>query len=273
MSEDISLLGDAADVDVTPEPSGQDQVHILRGDDKQTFEKPEDVPDEYWDKETGAYKGDDLIKALKAEQQKSIGLRQKLSKGHQNVPQEASAYQVQLADEVDIGDDDEGLELFRNIAFKNNLSQEQFNGVVAEFFNAYKDGNLGTNDNEEDEEAEQQRAEEYAAAEKAKLGEYADQAIANAKSLGRTLIQSGVLSEELLPDYMDMARNANQVKILNIFRDAMGYKSDIPTNLDNLVPGQESESAILQIMRDPTYETDLSLQKKVADYYKRNYSS
>lgn len=273
MTAEVSLLGQVDTAELDNESNGQDQVYDLKaGDQTQTFERPKDVPEEYWDDKSGSYKGDQLLNALKAEQQKALGLRQKLSRGHQNAPSEANAYQLQVDDQdIQINEDDDGIQLFRNIAFKNNLSQEQFNGVVSEFFNAYKEGNLESNDNEDDDpEFAEEQAIAYMETERNKLGENANQILTNINAFGRQLYKQGVLSKDDLETFKNIGVSAENIRLLDKLRTAAGYISDIPIDVQPL-SNLPSKEEIDQIVASPEYQTDRVLQKKVSDYFVKVY--
>jgi hypothetical protein len=201
-------------------------------------------------------------------------LRQKLSKGHQNVPPEANAYQLQFEDQdIEISEDDDGIQLFRDIAFKNNLSQEQFNGIVTEFFNAYKEGNLESNDNDEDDpELAEQNAQAYMEAERSKLGENADQILSNINAFGRALYKQGVLSKDDLETFSNIGVTAENVRVLDKLRVAAGYISDIPVDVQP-VSGLPSKEEIDKIVADPNYWSDPVLQKKVSNYFAQVYGN
>ncbi len=269
MVEEKSLLGDfdPSELESQPENPG-DAVVLQRGQDgkvKQTFEKPEDLPNEFWDPENGTYKADEILKAYKAEQQKALGLRQKLSKGFQNVPQEMTAYQVD-AEDFEINDEGE-LNAFREIAFNNKLTQEQFNGLIRDLHKYTSQLSDGDNSPED----RQQYAEQMFQQEMSKLGEDAPKIITNLRSWGRSMVQQGVMSEDDYKTFLDMPVTAEQVQILNKLRYASGYIKDIPVNSIGVSSGPSREE-IDKILASPEYDRgDPVLVKKVQDYFKQVY--
>lgn len=266
--EDKGLLGDydPSELSVQPEHPG-DAIVLQRGPDgqpKQTFERPSDLPQEFWDDENGSYRSEEILKAYKAEQQKALGLRQKLSKGVQNVPQDVNAYQVD-GEDLEVGDENE-LNAFREIAFNNKLSQEQFNGLIRDLQKYSADLQGG-----EDPEDRQQYVENVYQQEMSKLGEDAPQIISNLRSWGRSLVQQGVMSDDDYKAFLDMPVTAEHVRILNTLRHASGYITDIPVNSSGLISGTSKEE-IDKILASPEYDRgDPVLIKKVNDYFEQMY--
>jgi len=89
-TEELSLLP-ADDFDFDEAERVDDGVVLKRTDNQitQTFQKPDNLPAEFWDEEKGTYKSDSILSALEQEKQKALALRQKLSKGFHNVPDTA----------------------------------------------------------------------------------------------------------------------------------------------------------------------------------------
>ena len=78
------------------------------------------------------------MSALEHEKQRVSTLRNKLSKGFQNVPDTADHYVLDGFDGEDISEEDaESLQRFKEIAHKNGLSQEQFNSLLSDFKEAF----------------------------------------------------------------------------------------------------------------------------------------
>lgn len=267
VKEEVGLLGDFNEADLAQDdntPPGERPVLTNdREGPKQHFEKPEGIPDEFWDKEKGAYKAEDLYKAYQAEQQKALGLRQKLSKGFQNAPQDPSGYQV--GDEFEIQDEAEA-EKIKTLAHKVGLSQEQFSTLLKEAHEIFEDNNGY------DAEEVEMRAQRVYEEEMRKLGENAPQMISNLKDWGRTLYKQGIYSEDEYKEFLNMPVNATQVMLLSKLRQASGYVMDVPTS-SSPVSGDYSREEINKILASKEYDQgDPVLRRKVDDYFARMYS-
>lgn len=268
VKEEIGLLGEFDSEDLSRDndvPAGERPVLTNdREGPKQFFEKPEGVPDEFWDKEKGVYKADDIYKAYQTEQQKALGLRQKLSKGFQNAPQDPSGYQI--GEELEIRDEAE-VEKLKTLAHKAGLSQEQFSTLLKEVSES-----LGEDSGHDAEEVEM-RAQRVYEEEMKKLGENAPQMINNLKDWGRTLYKQGVYSEDEYKEFLNMPVSATQVMLLSKLRQASGYVMDVPTSSSTPASGDYSREEINKILASKEYDQgDPVLRKKVDEYFARMYS-
>lgn len=232
---------------------------------KKTFQRPDNVPEQFWDPDNGSYKGDDLFKAYKAEQDRAEGLRKKLSKGFQNVPDMPEKYQIDLGEDFEINTDDDGIQMFREISHKYGLSHEQFNGVLKEFSERMGDFSDDSDSGNFDEYKEQYFQEQIES-----LGDKGPALIKNVATYGRTLLTQGVFSEEEYNAFVAMPRSAAELKALNKMRMAAGYINDVPIDI-GAPTDQLSEAEVQKMIADPNYDRDPVLQRKVTDYYTRKY--
>ncbi len=265
-NNEIGLLGEFNEEDLSVDddtPDGERPVLINdKNGSKQFFDRPEGVPEEFWDKDKGVYKSEDIYKAYQAEQQKALGLRQKLSKGFQNAPQDPSGYQLAEGFEVR---DEEAVNKLKSLAHKVGLSQEQFNTMLKEA-TEFEDGNS------HDPEEANLRAQQVYEQEMSKLGENAPQIINNIKDWGRTLYKQGIYSEEEYKEFLNMPVNATQVNLLSKLRQASGYVMDVPVG-SAPVDGDYSREEINKILASKEYDQgDPVLVKKVNDFFNRMYS-
>lgn len=273
MEAEMSLLGEVSQdelASIQADPNEEQTIDL--SPQAQKFQKPEELPSEFWDEATGAYKGDEIFKALKSEQQKALGLRQKLSQGVQNAPDEPSKYEFVVDEDMNIDFDpstDPAIQMFKEISYANKLSQEQFNGVIKTFLKAAGEGKFGNA--EANPEHAKAQAEQFYKEEINKLGEQAPQIINNVKSWGRSLVQQGIFSEDDYKSFMEMGVTASQVRVMNLMRQAAGYINDIPLH-SSTVNGAPSQEEISAIMGEPDYWNNPAKQKKVADFFNTQYS-
>ncbi|MBW8308087.1 MAG: hypothetical protein K0M45_00335 [Candidatus Paracaedibacteraceae bacterium] len=261
--EERSLLTGVEEND-SAETNQQDQDVVVLENGKQKFDRPADIPDHFWNEEEGSYKADEILKALKEEQQKALSLRQKLSKGFHNVPQTADHYSLE-AEDLEI--DEEELSQFKTIAHKNGLTQEQFNSLIKDLHETYSEEEEANAYNTQLSEAYAQKMYEE---EMGKLGPDGKQVITNIRSWGRSLLKQGVINQEHFDTLVSMPVSANEIKLLDILRNVSGHIANIPTGIGESTD-HASEAEIHKILASPDYEKDPVLQRKVKDYYERVY--
>jgi len=266
VKDEVSLLGDfdeseLMEDDTTP-PGERPVLTNDREGIKQYFEKPEGFPDEFWDKENGVYKAEDIYKAYLNEQNRVLGLRQKLAKGFQEVPKDPSGYQI--IDDLEVQNEAEA-EKLKALAHKAGLSQEQFSILLKEVHESFSD------DDGDDAEEVEMRAQRVYEEEMSKLGEEAPQMISNLRDWGRTLYKQGVYSEEEYKEFLNMPVTASQIRLLSKLRQVSGYTMDIPTQ-SSPTSGDYSREEINKILASPEYDRgDPVLRRKVEDYFNRMY--
>lgn len=260
--EERSLLAGIEDEVEVEETQDQDIVVLEHG--KQKFERPEGIPDHFWNEEEGAYKADEILKAYKEEQQKALSLRQKLSKGFHNVPQSPENYTLA---EDDIEVNEEELDKFREIAHKNGLTQEQFNSLILDLHDTYGNDEGDSNYNFQLSEEQAQR---ILNEEMEKLGPNGTQVLTNIRSWGRSLMKQGVISQEHFDTLINMPVSAEQVKVLDILRNISGHIANIPAGIGD-PSGLASEEEINMMIASPDYETNPVKQKAVRDYFEKKY--
>lgn len=263
-TEELSLLPED-NFDFDEAERVDDGVVLKRTDNQitQIFQKPDNLPAEFWDEEKGTYKSDSILSALEHEKQRVSTLRNKLSKGFQNVPETADHYVLDGFDSEDISEEDaESLQRFKNIAHKNGLSQEQFNSLLSDFKEAFPY-------NTEDPVSNEERVQAMYNQEMEKLGEHAQQYIENLRSWGRSMVMSKAISKEDYKTLTNMAITADEVRLLDKLRGVSGFISDIP--IVESVGDLADEAEIQRIMADPKYDTDTILQRRVETYYKNKY--
>jgi hypothetical protein len=120
----------------TPPPAGNTPPPAGQTPGEKTNEPPEGVPADFWDTEKKSIKSDELLKAYQQEANRAKGLRDKLAKGYQNVPEKPEEYGFELKPEGKeiLGEaklNDELIGLTKNAAKEAGLSKEQYDNFMA----------------------------------------------------------------------------------------------------------------------------------------------
>jgi len=129
--QETGMLGGTTESDFVQPSEDQDtsvKVCETKPEEAHKLQTPEQLTAQFWDEDNGSFKTNELIKEYKKEKDKSLGLRQKLSKGQPVAPESPESYQIdaaKMADEIgiEIPENDPGLDIFRKVAFENGLDQ------------------------------------------------------------------------------------------------------------------------------------------------------
>lgn len=277
-TQETGLLGGASEEDFkTPQEQEDTSVNVFESNDPKpiTVERPEGLPEQFWDSESGTFKGNDLFEEYKKEKDKSLGLRQKLSKGIPSAPESPESYQVNaenLADTIgyEIPEGDIGLDIFKKVAFENGLAQEQFEAIYTGYMKEALNNKDFQKENESNPEPSEEDTQAYLKSEMEKLGPDATAVVQGIKNFNQQLLYDGLISKEDFSTAQNMGMSASEVRVMNAYRMKAGDISipESPSSID----GMESELEIRNIMSSPEYENDPALQKKVSDFYIKKHS-
>lgn len=231
----------------------------------QKFERPPEVPVEFWDEDSGTFKGQDLYNAYKKEQERALGLRQKLSKGLPVPPKSAEEYRFVNSEgkEIEISEEDnEDAKNFRKLAFDVGLTQEQFSKLATQL------GQFAGDEAKTEEELKLE-AEEYQREELKKLGPRAGEIVRDLTQRGVAFVKNGVLSQQDYKVYESWLKSAEDIRVMQNILSS--YEPSIPIEVRGDVEGMSEEEA-QRLMNHPDYEIPGSeIHKKVTQYYQRAY--
>ena len=213
--------------DKDQEPGGQDVPSNLgaQGADNnpQTIEAPEGLSNkDLWDPEKGQLKTELVIEELSRQTKRAEDLRKKLSNGV-TVPQKAEEYEVVPTEQVKdfLDTKSEFFTGVQQIALKNGLSKDQFQGFVNDYLGmCVEKGVVGKPQTEEEQKAAQAA---YVAEQKKILGTNADEQIQSAVAFIETEYRKGVFDEnekKALRDFAD--KSAVNIRVLNKLREYAG---------------------------------------------------
>lgn len=275
--QETGLLGGASQTDLEMPKAQEEETSINTFEvepEVAKLERPDDLPAEFWDEDSGNFKSNDIFQEMKKQKDIALGLRQKLSKGipKSEAPESPESYQidvVNLADStgLEIPEDDISLGIFKKVAFENGLSQEQFEAIYTGYM---KDANNNEELMAQSDGQDQGDQQEYIDAEMGKLGKDAPALVQGIKNWNQQLFYDGLFNEEQLKTAQNMGMSAEEIRVINIYRSAAGDLA-IP-EMGNTIDGMSSQQEIDKIMASPDYENDPVMQKKVTDYFQKKYT-
>lgn len=275
-NSETGMLGGTTESDfVQPNEEQDTSVNVFETETDETpkVQRPEDLPEQFWDEENGVFKANDLFDEYKKEKDKALGLRQKLSKGQPVAPDSADGYQLD-ADKMaeagmDISNDDPAIKIFREASANAGITQDQFQLLVTEYTKGVQNSeeiqklNQPQGPSEEDQKA-------YLDGEMKKLGDNAQGQIQGIKNWNQQLFYDGVLSKDDFETAQNMGSSAREIRVINAYRQAAGNMTIPETS--SPMSGAPSEQEIQKMISSPEYESDPVLQKKVTDYYQQKFS-
>lgn len=251
--ESGSLLNPTAEVqETTAEPESIPHMEntdpqLQEGDsDIEWGEKPEWMPDQFWDEKDGP----DLEGLSKSYQE----LRAKMSAGKHKAPKDGQ-YDLGMLKDHGVAEDDALLNEFKGFAKENGLSQDQFDQITSMYMQ-----HMGEmfEDVEVDREAEL-----------AKLGPKGDKIIGSLNQWLTKLGTSGALSHEEVDAIASKADSAQFIMALNKIRASYGEQ---PIPDVTVQEGSGTTKADLDAMvADPRYGKDMhytqSVERKFMEFF------
>lgn len=201
-------------------------------------DKPEWMPDQFWDSEDGP----DLESMAKSYQE----LRAKMSAGKHKAPKDGT-YDIASLKDHGVAEDDALLSEFKGFAKENGLSQDQFDQITQMYMQ-----HVGTLMDDIDTNRE---------AEVAKLGPKGDKVIGSLNQWLTKLGNSGALSAEEVDAIAGKADNATFIVALNKIRQSYGEQTIPDTSIQE---GNGTTRADLDAMvGDPRYGKDMGYTQTV----------
>lgn len=243
MSEDQGLLDNVSTED------NSENVDAQAGMDhqaEQTFERPEWLPENFFDPKKGP-KYEDLAKSYGE-------LRKLFSQGKHKAPEDGN-YDIKLFADKGIKEDDKALGLYKNWAKEHGISQKAFEALAGSVLELAGDNATQTVRSLEDE--------------RKALGPNADAVIRGMADWGRGLVAKGVWGPDDFEEFKVFAGTANGLKAAMKLREA--YEGRIPDLNVTPTEGQMSEGELQAMVADPRYQTDANYRAKVEKAFEKFY--
>jgi hypothetical protein len=223
--------------------------------------RPEGVPEDLWNLETGTYNADKLWESFQKSDKIAKDLRTKLAKGEQNVPQKAEDYKIKFDEEISklVPEDDKGLMLAKQVAFEAGLSQDKFDAFVGNFLAKAKEG--GMLDSPEAAAPTEEDIKAHQTAEISKLGKDGELEIKANTDWVVAQYKQGLFSKEDIASISGMVQTAEQVRTFTKLREMLGEQR-IPTSttINSAAP---SKLEIQSWVNDPRYDSDPAYRQDV----------
>lgn len=219
-------------------------------------ERPEHIPEKFWDAEKGEPKLEDMAKAYSTLE--AAHARLKSDKGIKP-PEKPDDYfdpdkpfeVPKEADRVFVEPDDPGLKGYAEIAHKHGLTKDQMQGVAKDFM-------LKMNEH---------MPEPYdPVAEGEKLGKNGQAVIEANRVWVEGLHESGTLKPEHVTEAYKLSKTAAGVEMLNILRGMTGEKPiPMSANVGSTMTKQEYEQRMTEAVEKNDFAAQEALDKKAAD--------
>lgn len=237
-------------LDNLPDGDGLD----LSGD---LTEKPEGLDDKFWDADNNKVNQQALYDELQKSEKIAKDLRAKMGKGEHKPPEKAEDYKVELPEELAdlMPADDPVLKAAQETAHKYGMSQDMFNGFMAEMT-----GHMAkiAGDGEPAEMSDEQKA-DYIKQELGKLGDNGVRIARANDSFLNKMKAEGALSETGYNGLRNAMQTAEAVQGLNELRASMGGGDAVP--FDDVNDGLPPDPQIAQQLSDAYESGD---QQKIA---------
>ena len=214
-------------------------------------EKPEWLPDRFWDSDSGEADYEGLAKSQNA-------LYKMMRNGKHKVP-EGGEYDLRFVNER-IAEDDELLGKFKEVAADRGLSQDDFEKIVGLVMETMPE-DVGEPEQKFDREAEF-----------AKLGPNGENIVNGVVKWAEGLVNNGAWTAEDFAEFKFMGGTAAGIRALNRLRQYYGEKT-IPVDATPDTEAMPTEEELQAMVADPQYKKDPSFRRKVADQFVRKYGS
>lgn len=201
-------------------------------------ERPEWIPQQFWDDKDGP----DVEAVFKSYNE----LRSKMSAGLHKAPKDG-AYDTKILSDAGVGDEDEMLSGFVDVAKNHGISQDAFNEMASLYLDAVGGA--------------EEQAQTSIKEEKAKLGRNADRIIETTDKWLTKLGSSGVLNESEVNALANASNNAYFITALNKIRESYN-EAPIPA-IDIQEGAKMTQTDLASMIADPRYGKDMAYTNKV----------
>lgn len=216
--------------------------------------RPKGIPEQFFNEETKELTIDSLIKGWKDRGTEIKDLRAK--KADILPPEKAEDYKFDVPEDANYklenAQDDPGFGIWRNVAHKHNLTQEQFQGVLNDFLSDAQASGIGTvPDINTDEEL-------------AKLGPEGGKMVEFYANKGQELRDQGLFSEDDQQEFNIATATASGVKMMhNLFQSMVGSQG-IPAGGDfKTAEGTMTDKELYAAIGSTRYHTDEAYREKI----------
>lgn len=228
--------------------------------------RPDYIDEAFW--KDGKLQEEDLAKAHKAEQEKALGLRRKLSeKGSVKAPKSVEDYSYSEDINEILPSDSPAAAILKEKALESGLSKDQFDSFISKIMPALSEGGMISKaevDKTDDEKQEEFNS--FKEAELSKLGKDGPKILQKLANWGEGMVNKGVISPDEKPVFESMITDAPSMALLTKIMSLTGELS-IPVTTA-IADGLPSRAEIDQMIASPEYASgNADVHKKVKDYF------
>lgn len=218
-------------------------------DEEKISERPEHIPEKFWDAKTGKVREEEAFKSL-AELEKSF------SKGKHKVPDQ---YDTEVLTSKGYDLEDPMVKTYMDWAKNNGVNQKGFEDLANQIIGL---SGQAVDDYKYEEKAELE-----------KLGNNAEAIIKSNKQWANSLVTKGQLTEDERLEIDVLGYTANGQRTIQKLRAMMGDTRQIPIGetTTSKETDQEFEARMSEMMGDPRYGNDQAFTANVEQEYTKRF--
>ena len=267
MSEESLLSGvEAEQEEKTIDQVQEEEYNAEQKESEEGPIRPDYISEEFW--KDGKLQEEDLAKAHKAEQDKALGLRRKLSeKGSVKAPKSVEEYSYNEDINEILPSDSPAAAILKEKALESGLSKDQFDSFISKIMPALSEkGMISKPEAEMTDEERDSEFNSFKEAELGKLGKDGPKILQKLANWGEGMVNKGVISPDEKPVFESMITDAPSMVLLTKLMSLTG-ESSIPVQTA-VAGGLPSRAEIDQIIASPEYDAgNADAHKKVKAYF------
>src|SRR3990167_1106663 len=248
------------------------KVVDVRTSDIKPGEKPEGIPDEFWDATAKKINETALLEGYKSKDKQALDMRKIISKGTQNVPEKPEGYKLELAQEIAkfAPEGDPALGIAREAALEAGISQDSFNKFINRYLGGLNEKKMIA-EPEPKLTPEQEAAEskKFYDSEMEKLGDSGKKHFEEFNTIVREGLARGSLSEEDKEIYKDIMRGAAHVRFMKKLANIISLRPSTSLGIPNehvIQKGQLTREELQAMQADPKYRNEAGYKKIMEGY-------
>lgn len=267
MSEESLLNGvEAEQEEKSIDDVQEEEYNAQQKDSEEGATRPDYISEEFW--KDGKLQEEDLAKAHKAEQEKALGLRRKLSeKGSVKAPKSVEEYTYDEDINEILPTDSPAAAILKEKALESGLSKDQFDNFISKIMPALSEnGMLSKPESDMSDEEKQEQFNTFKETELGKLGKDGPKILQKLANWGEGMVNKGVISPDEKPVFEAMITDAPSMALLTKIMSLTG-ESSIPVKTA-VAGGLPSRAEVDQMISSPEYENgNADVHKKVKAYF------
>lgn len=258
-------LGDAGAVDAVNNPPAPIP---------QEGNKPEGIPDEFWDATSKKINETALLEGYKLKDKQYLDIRKVVSKGAQNVPEKVDGYKLELAQEIAkfAPEGDPAIDVARTAALEAGLSIDQFNKFVGKYLGGLNEKQMLAEPTPqltpEQEAAENKK---FFDAEMEKLGDTGKAHFEEFNTIMKEGLARGSFTNEDKETYKDIMRSAEHVRFMKKMSIMLTSRPSTALGIPNahvIQAGELTREELQAMQADPKFQNEAGHRKIMEGYRK-----